>query len=90
MKIEYDQNKNQRNLQIRGLCFEIVVSLDWKMTVIHKDNRKEYGEARMIALCPDQDNNIFNVVFAMRGSVLRIISFRKANVRERKIYEKTK
>ncbi len=88
MKIIYDVIKNKANQEIRGLEFDLVASLEWKKAIIEQDVRKEYGEIRMRAFCPNNEGRIFVVVFTMREVKMRIISFRKANARERKFYEK--
>ncbi|MFC0308260.1 hypothetical protein ACFFHK_00880 [Gallibacterium trehalosifermentans] len=50
MKITYDQNKNQRNIDERKLPFDLVVDFHWDTAVIEADLRKPYPEQRFIAL----------------------------------------
>ncbi len=88
MKITYDIKKSQINSESRGLSFDLVSSLDWKKAIIEQNDRQEYGEVRMRAFCPNSEGRLFNVIFTMRDNVMRIISFRKANKRERNFYEK--
>ena len=52
------------------------------------DQRHEYGEYREIGLGYIGDR-LFTVVFVDRGEERRIISLRKANRREEKIYAQT-
>ena len=54
--------------------------------VIRADQRHEYGEERLQMLAQVQ-GRLFHVVFTMRGVAIRIISARKANLREVRDYE---
>ena len=54
--------------------------------MICADHRYEYGEERLQILGQVQ-GRIFHVVFTMRGAAIRIISARKANLREGNDYE---
>jgi len=54
--------------------------------LIHKDSRWNYGEDRYQMLGAI-DGRVFFVVYTIRGTVLRIISARKANQREVNDYE---
>lgn len=54
--------------------------------VIRADRRHEYGEER-IQMLGQVQGRLFQVVFTLRGTAIRIISARKANVREVKVYE---
>ena len=54
--------------------------------MICADHRYEYGEERLQILGQVQ-GRIFHVVFTMRGAAIRIISARKANLREVSEYE---
>ncbi len=86
MEIEFDLGKSARNDKERGLPFERAAELDWNKAVAYADDRQDYGERRIIALAPMQER-LFVVCCVMRGEVRRIISFRKANKREERIYE---
>ncbi|WP_323018616.1 BrnT family toxin [Castellaniella sp.] len=89
MEIEYDPAKNVRNIADRGLSFECVRGLDWNKTLVVRDRRKDYTESRFQALGPIQ-GRLHVVVFTIRGVALRVISLRKANVREVARYEKAR
>ena len=52
------------------------------------DLRRDYGEARCWAIGPI-DDRLLVLAFTMRGNVLRAISLRKANARERRRYERS-
>ena len=88
MKIEYDPEKNQRNIEERSLSFELVADFDFESALIRRDLRREYGEARFNALGYIGDT-IFHITFTPRGERIRVISFRRANSREVKRYAET-
>jgi len=88
MKLTYDQAKNAKNIEERGLPFAMVSDIDWTETVIIEDTRKDYGERRFRAF-GRVDGRLFAVVFTPRNDALHVISFRKANKREEKRYGKT-
>jgi uncharacterized DUF497 family protein len=54
--------------------------------LIHKDTRWDYGEDRY-QLLGAIEGRVFFVVYTIRGTVIRIISARKANQREVDDYE---
>lgn len=86
MKIEFDPGKSAKNDRERGLPFEWTAELEWHRAVIVQDNRRDYGEERSIAYAPMR-GRLHVVCFSVRGDAFRIISFRKANKREEKIYD---
>ncbi len=55
-----------------------------RLTVI--DNRFDYGEVRYITLARIEQR-VYIVVYTIRGSVIRLISARKANSKEVKRYD---
>lgn len=87
MKITYDENKNATNLKERHLGFGEVANLDWSLALIAQDARKEYPETRYIAIAPLYER-LHVVIFTSIENGIRVISFRKANAREVKHYEK--
>ena len=54
--------------------------------IVGRDGRWDYGEDRY-QLLGEIEGRVFVVIYTMRGSVMRIISARKANVREVREYE---
>ncbi len=54
--------------------------------IVGRDGRWDYGEDRY-QLLGAIEGRVFVVIYTMRGSVMRIISARKANVREVREYE---
>jgi uncharacterized protein len=87
VKIEFDPAKSARNAKERSLPFELTAELDWSAARVRPDDRREYGEERFVALVP-KTRRLYVVCYAIRGDARRIISFRKANKREERAYEK--
>ena len=86
MEFEWDENKNLMNIGKHSIDFnDIINAFDLPM-IIKEDRRKNYGEKRFIALGHVQDV-IFVIVFTIRKNRTRIISARKANKIERKLYD---
>jgi hypothetical protein len=81
----FDLQKNQLNQAKHGVNLALANQLerDWALATI--DDRKDYGETRMIGFAPIADR-VYCVVFVDRGRQRRIISFRNANQREVKSY----
>jgi hypothetical protein len=86
MKVNFDPSKNEVNIEERGLPFSMVENFDWSSSFIVEDVRKDYGERRFQAL-GFIDDLLYMVVFTPRNNVVHVISFRRANNRERKKYE---
>ena len=86
MEIIFDPEKNARNIQERGLSFERAADLDWNTAQIHADERMDFGEQRLIAL-GNLDGRLHVLVFQETKAGIRVISFRKANERERRRYD---
>ena len=81
MKIEYDPDKNGRNIAIRNLPLAAAVTVLETPVRVIQDKRRDYGEDRFIAYGPIGD--VLHVcVFTLRGEVRRVISLRRANKRE--------
>jgi len=86
MKIEFDSVKNARNIKERHLPFEKAVELDWTSSITYEDTRQDYPEKRYITLA-DLDGRLHLICYSLIAGGLRVISFRKANQREKKAYE---
>lgn len=81
MIITYDTAKNSRNIEERGLSFDMVADIDWSCAVIIEDIRKDYGERRFRVFGYVGDRLHIAVITPRNGAV-HVISFRKANNRE--------
>ena len=87
MKFEWNEKKNQINYEKHGLRFEDAELVFESKTISFKDDREDYGEERFITL-GELKNRVVVVVHTQRDLLTRIISMRKANEREKKIYFK--
>jgi uncharacterized protein len=79
--IEYDEKKNQTNILNRNLPFAMVNDFDFESAVIRQDLR-HISEVRMKVIGRIRFH-LYALVFTMRGANLRVISFRKANRKEK-------
>jgi uncharacterized DUF497 family protein len=66
--------------------FTDVTRLDWTTATSGPDLRRDYGEARMIVV-GEIDGRLHEAVFTPRGGKVRVISLRKANARERRLWD---
>ena len=89
MNFEWDANKAQTNLEKHGVSFELatLIFTDSERVTV-KDTRQDYGENRSIIL-GQVEGRVLVVVTTERDAnqIIRIISARKANKRERKHYD---
>jgi len=86
MKYEWDEPKRQSNFATRGLDFGNASGFDWETALTLEDDRQDYGETRYIAYGL-LENRLTVLVYTFREMTVRIISWRKANVREKKHYD---
>jgi uncharacterized DUF497 family protein len=89
--IEFDVMKDAENRSKHGPPLQAAQFLFDGPFIEEVDRRKDYGEARFIAVGPvaQLGNRIYVAVFTWRGAVRRIISFRKANDREVRKYRQS-
>ena len=85
MEFEWDEAKRQANLAKHGLDFTDAARFGWDVAAIGWDRRFDYGEDRFTAY-GTMDGRLVVIVFTLRGSVVRIVSIRRANRKERRIY----
>lgn len=85
MRVEFDPDKNLRNIRNRGLSFDLARHLDWETALALEDTRKDYGERRFRVLGVI-DGLLYAVAITPRSGGMRVISLRRANLRERSIY----
>ena len=83
---DWDDAKAANNLAKHGVPFDYAARMFLDEAVVDFDaSREADGEARRKAV--DQiEGRIFTVVYAQRGDAIRIISTRRANAMERKVY----
>lgn len=93
MKFEWDENKRESNFAKHGLDFEDAAKVfDDCNRIEDEDDRKDYGEKRIIVIGQiwvGLMTNIFvsMVVYTDRNENKRIISARKANNKEKERYK---
>ncbi len=92
MKFEWNEEKSTQNLQKHGVSFEEAKEVFEDPFHISKlDHRFDYFEERWITLGSTKKDKILvvaNMFFDENGEeIIRIISARRANQKERKFYE---
>ncbi len=85
MEFEWDENKNSQNIAKHFIDFEDIKPVFGKKMIVKEDKRKNYGEKRFIGI-GEMKNIAVVVVWTLRNNKIRLISARKANLTERKIY----
>jgi hypothetical protein len=88
IKIIYDPAKNTRNIETRSLSFDRVAEFDFEGATFLLDDRRDYGETRQIAI-GYLEMRLHVLCFVELPDGIRVISFRKANLREGLKYGKT-
>ena len=87
MRVTYDEAKRERTFRERGLDFRDAEWVFAGATLEVEDTRKDYGETRIQVLA-FLGNRLHAAVITIRGDALHVISFRKANRKEVKWYER--
>jgi uncharacterized protein len=85
MLFEWDEAKSRRTFRQRGFGFDYAAGIFGDLTLEKRDDRPEYGEIRMQAI-GRIGNDILFVVYTDRGEVRCIISARRANRKERRLW----
>ena len=85
MKIEYDENKCNKNIKERGLSFELAIDFEFDEALYKIDYRKIHQELRFNSI-GYIGKRLFHITFTLRYDAIRIISLRKANKREVRDY----
>jgi len=83
MKVTFDQDKRDRTVKDRGLAFEDAVEMFEGVTLDRVDDRRDYGETRVITV-----GHLVIVVWTPRSDARHVISMRKANDREKAHWER--
>lgn len=92
MQFEWDENKNQRNIEKHGIDFNDAITIfddDERVEAI--DDRNNYGEERLQVI-GEAKPGVLMVVYTCRNkrASRRIISARTASRRERALYQSMK
>ena len=85
MGITYDPAKNERNIRERGLSFERAADFDFENALIADYSRN--NEMRRVAV-GYLDKRLQLLCYLPKPDGIRVISFRKTNRREAKLYGK--
>jgi uncharacterized DUF497 family protein len=86
MRYSYDPKKKVSNLKKHGLNFDDAQGvIESANTVTFEDKREDYGEARYLTLGLLHDV-VVKIATAETDKLIRIISMRKADKNEQKIY----
>lgn len=88
MRVEFDSAKNERNIRERDLPFERAAEFDFETAVYLSDDRRDYGEMRIVAV-GYLDRRLHVLCFVEIADGIQVVSFRKANLREAKKHGKT-
>jgi len=52
MKIEFDQDKDTKNIAKHGVSLALAESLEWDLLLATEDTREDYGETRLVGFAP--------------------------------------
>nr|WP_295942222.1 BrnT family toxin [uncultured Acidovorax sp.] len=92
MKVTFDSAKADANVAKHGVSLSEAADFEWGTAMVWPDTRRDYGEARMVAL-GYIGLRIMALVFVDRPpeqpTERRVISLRKANSREVRRYAET-
>ncbi len=86
MRIEFDETKRAATLETRGLDMARATEVLTGATLTVEDDRRDYGEDRYITV-GFLESSMVVLVWTPRNDAYRIISMRKANERERQLYQ---
>ncbi len=86
MRFEWDQDKAAANERKHTVSFDEAAAIFRGFCLCRVDDRRDYGEPRLIALGIDTNGVLLHVIYTLRGDTIRIISAWKASHHERKAY----
>jgi uncharacterized DUF497 family protein len=86
VEFEWDDAKSDQNWRRRGFGFDYAAYVFDGPTIEAADERHAYGELRIRAI-GQVDQNILVVVYTDREQTRRIISARRANRKERQLWQ---
>jgi hypothetical protein len=89
MEYEWDERKARQNIAKHGVPFAYAVRVFMDARRLDaEDDRRDYGEERRFTLGRIEER-LYVVAYTVRGKMIRLISARKANPRERRNYIET-
>jgi uncharacterized protein len=87
MRFEWDEHKNEENIRKHKIDFADVPTMFASPMLMRLDDRKDYGEERWIGIGLLSATVAVVVWVERHEDLIRIISARKANRKERERYE---
>ena len=85
---EWDEAKAKRNLQKHGISFlEAQTVFNDPLLITFEDEEHSNGETRYVSIGMSDRGRILAIVHVERNDRIRLISCRKATVREQRLYE---
>ncbi len=87
MKFEWDDDKNESNIEKHGLDFEDAREIFDSPMLAALDLRQDYGEDRWIGLGLIENRVVVAVYTYREAETIRIISLRKALQHEKQHYQ---
>jgi uncharacterized DUF497 family protein len=87
VELSFDPAKSERNAAERGLPFELAAEFDFGTALVWPNMRFDFGETRLVGLGVIRER-LHALVFVPLVDGTRVISLRKANAREQKLYER--
>ncbi len=82
---DWDESKRAANIAAHRIDFTAVYAFDWDTAVIVLDDREDYGELRENAI-GFVGERLHVLTFTRRGEAIRVISLRRAENKDKKIY----
>jgi uncharacterized protein len=89
LRVIFDADKNARDVAERGLSFETAADFNFDTALIGIESRCDYNEVRYVAL-GYLESRLHVLCFTEVEHGIRVISFRRANLRELRRYASTK
>lgn len=84
MRCTWDENKRRINTEKHGTDFMLVHDFDWDEALMGSSTSS--NEPRLVAIAPI-GQRLYVLVYSIETAIVRVISLRKANKREVKLYE---
>ena len=87
MDFEWNEKKNRTNSEKHGIAFDEAALIFEGLTLTRIDDRKDYGEIRVVSIGQLAEKIVVTVIHTVRKGRIRIISARLANRIEREKYD---
>ncbi len=82
-RYEWDSRKALENRRKHGVPFDLVHAFDWDTALVLDDDDHDEYRGRALGRIGDK---LFALAFTLRGDAIRVISLRRAEPREKRIY----